>query len=315
MCLGLFTMIFVWGEIGGNKAIAQDQILVDCNTNDTITAALSQAAPGTTILVSGLCNESLTITKDEIIIDGQNQTTIDGQGASASVILIDGARRVTIRNLTVQNGVDGLRAQSGASVTLENVIATNNSDDGIQIVGNSTGQLSDCVAQNNGSTGILVVRNANVSFFGTIRSQGNNEDGLLVSLSSSVFTANSMLSITENGRIGLFVANSSSMQINGGVVDIINNDDDGVTSQRTSSIELSGGSRLTSQGNSEFGILVAFTSTIVCFNNSTIISSNNLVGNTSIEDVSILDCTLTETAVKSRDPIDVVGDQTDGSGS
>ncbi len=145
-------------------------IVVDCGAGQTIGAALLTALPGSTLLLTGTCNETVTITTDGLTLDGQGTTVIDGGGfppgnVAQGVITIDGARRVTLKNLTVRNGPDGVLALRGAAVILEQVIAENNADEGIQIIDNSTAQLADCTAQNNGDNGILVSRTSSVTFW------------------------------------------------------------------------------------------------------------------------------------------------------
>ncbi len=55
-------------------------IVVDCGTGQTIGAALLTALPGSTLLLTGTCNEMVTITTDRVALDGQGSTIIDGGG-------------------------------------------------------------------------------------------------------------------------------------------------------------------------------------------------------------------------------------------
>jgi len=227
-------------------------IMVDCRTGDTTALgnAIRAAAPGSTLQVTGTCNEGVTITQDGLTLDGQARasTTIDGNGVTA--ITIDGARRVTIRNVTAQNGEHGIRAVGGASVTLENVTAQRNSKDGFRIVRNATAQISNCTAQDNGEDGFVINSSAQATFTGTITSTGNAERGIRIAFASSAAILGAMVSASANGNSATFgqatfegavvgsgirVTDSSHLYIEDSVVDLNNNASDGVSVSRSSS--------------------------------------------------------------------------------
>ncbi len=105
VAVGLWVAMHAW-ENGGREAVAQEDITVDCAAGETLAAALAQAAPGTTILVSGTCMERVTMTTDRITLDGQGGAILDGGGASPGgategVITIAGAQGVALTGLTV----------------------------------------------------------------------------------------------------------------------------------------------------------------------------------------------------------------------
>ena len=74
-----------------------------------------------------------------------------GEGKVSRVV-----RGRTIKNLTVQNGPDGVLARHGAAVILDHVTAQDNADDGIQTDETSTAQITNCTVLHNGNDGILV---------------------------------------------------------------------------------------------------------------------------------------------------------------
>lgn len=133
-------------------------ITVNCDAGETIAAALQSAVPGNTIFVSGTCAETVTITTDDLILDGRgpngNATTVvDGGGGAEDIITIDGARRVTVQYITVQNGLTGILAIRGASVTLDHINANTNSADGIRIGRNASARIVQCNLMTNGDDG------------------------------------------------------------------------------------------------------------------------------------------------------------------
>jgi parallel beta-helix repeat protein len=140
---------------------APQEIVVNCPT-DSLAVALHNADDGDTIKISGTCSEPVTIFKDGLTLDGQGTAIIDGGGGFAQqnvlqgVITIAGARNVTIKNLTIQNGPDGVLAGRGATVVLDHVAAQDNADDGIQVEETSTAELINCTALRNGGRGVAV---------------------------------------------------------------------------------------------------------------------------------------------------------------
>jgi len=55
---------------------------MDCDAGQSLAQALNMASEGETILVTGACNEVITITADRITLDGQGNAIIDGGGLS-----------------------------------------------------------------------------------------------------------------------------------------------------------------------------------------------------------------------------------------
>lgn len=143
-------------------------VQVDCTKPDqTLTQALQTAQLGDTIRVTGTCTETITITTDDVTIEGHNNAVVDGQGMKQNVITIDGARRVTIKQVTVQHGDNGIYAQRGASVILDGVTAQDNADD---VLRSGKTQLT---ARNNKQAGVAVFSNASGTFLGAVTAEGN----------------------------------------------------------------------------------------------------------------------------------------------
>jgi hypothetical protein len=114
---------------------------VNCHAGQTIAKALTAAIPGDTVRVRGTGEETVRITQDDILLDGRGTAVLDGQGASQAVLTIDGARRVTIKGLTVRKGFRGLLVRSGAAVRLHGVTAVENTEDGIHLDEGATARL------------------------------------------------------------------------------------------------------------------------------------------------------------------------------
>lgn len=215
---------------------------VDCSSG-TIAAAMDAAQPGDTIMITGTCNESVVVDKDGITLagDGQDSTVIDGSNMDGSVILVKGQQNVTIKDLTVQNGLIGIHVGLGASAWLENVTAKNsqykaghNSGPGILIANSSDAILTgSIVATGNASDGITVWSGGRASVVGGLEFEGtrmpqaslqvndNTGNGIQVGLSSSlqvqsVDGAYSTVQANDNDSSGIVIATGSSAQFGGG---------------------------------------------------------------------------------------------------
>ena len=98
---------------------------MDCASGETIQAAMAQAQPGDTIMISGTCNEAVVVNIDGITLDGQGSAVIDGMNADTAALLIKGRRNVTVRGLTVQNGLNNIKIVETGAAWLKDVTVQN----------------------------------------------------------------------------------------------------------------------------------------------------------------------------------------------
>jgi hypothetical protein len=229
---------------------------VNCNGGAMLTDALLEAKPGDTIQITGTCREAVTITTDHLTLDGQGSAVLDGGGGTQPVIDIVGARSVTIRNLTVSHGFEGIRARQGAAVVLGGVTAQDNADNGIQINEHSTARVNNCTALRNGNDGIFVGRSSSATLAGTIVSNDNARDGVHVTVGSSVSDraiGNTAPQITTN-----------------------NNVHDGIAVILHSAFNASvSGTMLVAQGNHRLGVEVNITSMFFLGTGTTLLANGN----------------------------------------
>ncbi len=215
-------------------------LAVDCDAGTGITLgfALQTATPGSTILVSGTCQEAVTITTDDLTLDGQDRelTTLNGGGETA--IAIDGARRITLMNLTVQNGFRGIRASNGASLLVDNVTTQNNAREGIRVDRNSTATFQGAItSNNNGDDGIIILENSS-GVFDDATVQLNNNQGAF------------------SGTNGINVTIASSAFFNGGALEANGNKHHGIAVRRAATIFLSDMENITTNDNGFHGISI-----------------------------------------------------------
>jgi Right handed beta helix region len=118
---------------------------VNCPGN-SITGALNAGFDDITVV--GTCNEDVEIRQDDVTIQGG---TVTGE------LTVNGARRVTIQNLTVRGdgtpGKNGILAINGAAVTIANVTVHGVAATGIAVNGSTT-NVDGSTVENSGGTGI-----------------------------------------------------------------------------------------------------------------------------------------------------------------
>ena len=262
---------------------------VDCPSG-TIAAAMSQAQPGDTIRISGTCREAVVVDKDGITLDGRGSAVVDGSNADAAAILIQGRQNVTVKGLTVQNGLNGIKIVGGAAAWLEDVTVRGSrvreghaNGDGISVGDSASVVLTGAiVANDNAGRGILVwnsssaIVNGNVVVDGkplpraTLQANGNGDMGILVGMSSALSAfggdrAPTTIEANDNGLSGIQLVHSSSVHFGPGAnVEVSDNADNGLLVDSSSSAiffaDTNGGYTGTFNRNGGDGIHIANSS-------------------------------------------------------
>jgi hypothetical protein len=161
---------------------AAEAVTVNCNTPaHTISGALALGAKDITVV--GTCTENVEIRQDDVTIEGIGAATVVGQ------LFVNGANRVTVKNLTVQGAPQpadsGILIDRGGSAVLDHVtvrnavtgvdatgssyveiingsLFENNTADGIRVQLGSSGVVKDSTSRNNGDGGVTVTRGGSV---------------------------------------------------------------------------------------------------------------------------------------------------------
>lgn len=118
--------------------------MVDCDRHASLAEAIARAEGGGTLIVKGVCNGPITITQDQLTLDGLGSGIIDGDGHDG--VTINTARQVTLRGLTIRHGATGLIANSVAQLTLTHVTAQGNAASGMLIQGSSSVTIAESSA-------------------------------------------------------------------------------------------------------------------------------------------------------------------------
>ena len=205
---------------------------VDCGSGDTIKAAMDQAQPGDTIMISGTCNENVVVNKDGITLDGDDSAVIDGSGVDRAVIFIRGRQDVTIKGLTVQNGIYGIEITQSAAARLEDITARGSrrqsryeGGSGIAVFNSSSLVLTGTIVANDNARSAITVASSSTAVvlgngvfdgerFGgaSLQASGNGEEGIGVYSGSNFVAAGEQMDIavTNNGYSGLWIANTGT---------------------------------------------------------------------------------------------------------
>lgn len=213
---------------------------VDCDRDESITKAFTEANPGDTIRVKGTCKEVVVVTTDRLTLEGRNNAVLDGEGV----------------DLGSESGLLTIESARGFVIT---------------------GQLS---IQNSAAVGIIVRNNANASFRGSIESRDNGNHGILVINSASVQLDEGTLTVENNGGDGVPVVNGASVYIPpppAGVMLTSNGNRRGIHIINGGSFEALGGT-ISAAENQLNGITVALGSDLLISSRASVSLQNNPQG-------------------------------------
>lgn len=258
---------FGFGTASGSQGsdAAGQSIRIDCDRGQTISQALTASRPGATITVRGTCQETVTVTTDGLTLDGDGVAVLDAGNAGVA-LTIDGARRVTVRGFTVQNGSRGIDVLNVATLSLEDTLVRGNRSHGVEIT-NASVDANNVTSHGNGRAGLIVNRNsllnvtdstfednltglvlysnANTRLTGTNRMIANATQGLTVGLGAVVFSLGSTIVTEDNGEEGILLLQDGGLQLIGGRLEVADNGLDGVRVDQLSSLTI---------GITEFGV-------------------------------------------------------------
>jgi hypothetical protein len=238
---------------------------VNCDKGQTLSKALERADPGDTIRVSGTCAERVVVTTDRITIDGQGSAILDGGGGPltdfTAVVMINGARGVRIKGLTVRNSPgDGILAQQGAAVTVEETITRGNASNGIAVGQGSTAELTGSAMTGN-RVGLDVYTGSSVVLRAAVTIDLNSVNGVEINGEAVVEIRAADVTASNNGQAGIVVGSgqlaifgfpatptSTLVANSNGFAGIIVNG---------SPLTVYSASAVTASGNGVFGILLA----------------------------------------------------------
>lgn len=209
---------------------------VNCGSQLLQDALGSQLKYGTTVLVSGTCNENLVIAEEQrsLTLDGQGVATIVGPDPTKNSLDVRG-RGITLKDFTITGGLNGIHVSGGATALIDSNVIQGAAANGILVDQHSFARIINNKVQNNGGGGVLIDESSSARI------------GLL-SGDDSVASPNT---IQGNGGDGVHVTHASIARVVGNT--IVNNARSGIGVNRVSYADIAGNFI---NGNSLDGIFV-----------------------------------------------------------
>jgi hypothetical protein len=178
-------------------------LLVDCsgtnpNVYSTINAALPNAGPGAFILITGVCNENVSLQGQSAL----NLGAFYGQNAGLNGgLTINNSQNIFLYGLEVTNpSGDGIAVNNSRSITLDSCTSNGNLNVGLHVAGGSDVTVSAMgTFNNNGNGGINISSNSIVGILawtGLVDISGNAGPGVWASQAS--FTTLGHTTIANN---------------------------------------------------------------------------------------------------------------------
>lgn len=212
---------------------------VDCDAGASLTQAVAEAAPSTTIQVSGTCDESVHVARsvNNIAITGDDTAIVNGPDSStpatgpASFTFFVEGQGITLQNLTITGGAHAVHLSGPASATiLDNTIT--GSAGAIHLDKDSTGQIGGNTITGNTGYGINIQENSYARIGFTAPTRGhlpntivdNDGPGIIVKQWSGAWISGN--EISGNTGHGVEVDRGSHAEVYDNTID--NNTGDGI---------------------------------------------------------------------------------------
>lgn len=149
-------------------------VTVDCGAGETVGGALAQAANrfAVRITIKGVCTEMVMINRNDVTLAGASPG--DGLKAPSSTtrpLGTVGAQHVTLRQLTLEGGMEGLLVNSGSAVLGDNVhiIGAGNG----LVIRDGTVHLQNSTIENSARTNVNVSPGGHLAlWFSTVKNGG-----------------------------------------------------------------------------------------------------------------------------------------------
>jgi hypothetical protein len=236
--------------------------------------ALKRAQPGETIVFTGTYRESVTITTENVTLQGVRGATIQGPGGgiagdiSQGLVNIVGARGVVIAGMTIRDSeTDGINGRQGAAFTVRDVHVLESADDGIEVTEASTMRVEGiCEVRGSGEEGFSITRGSSGIFQADhVTSTHNASSGISVFGTSTAAFRTGTVSTTHN-TVGVVALGHASLELSlaGPTLFTAYNAVDGVITADASDLRLDGG-LLYATANGRRGLSIGGGSNLTLF--------------------------------------------------
>ena len=281
-------MILVGACLLAATPVLAEKPVLDCSKASLTDAVASASGKDLVITFTGVCVSPLVIQTDGLTLEGVGEAVIDGGGHDA--ITIAGGSRVSLLNVEVRNGLNGIVADNGAHVSLTGLNVHGNAESGISVRTGSSATLTDVTTAANGLHGLEVRGGSAATVNGELHATANqvfginvnagsltmvkatvsatgNAVGIQIGTNANAFLSdsNTAINVTSNLSTGLTVVSGSQLVSFGGAINANGNAGVGVSVNSKSGLDLDAGAILTSANNGD-GLLVQTGSVMSVFN-------------------------------------------------
>lgn len=220
----LLLVLTVSNAYAGDKApvYKPGHKVVNCDKGQSVAKALRHARPGSKIIVRGICNERIRITKPGIRLVGKGVAGFDpGDGPTDPfefnpVIDVKDAPKVLLKNLEVRNsGAEGVIIRGQSTVRMVAMNVHSNGNVGVLVDHARLNVVDGSYDGNQG--GIDAINNASVVLKGSVSLQNNIIFGIAASNGSSLELRGAALTASNNQLAGVIVEGGNLAVFNFGV--------------------------------------------------------------------------------------------------
>jgi hypothetical protein len=216
----LVCALAVLAAVGAGGALAATTVNCAPFGSDNLQAAITAAAPGSTLLIKGRCAGNFTVPKN-LTLTGSPTATLDGVGSGRTVTVAGGVV-VTMNNLTITGGNVSGAGPAGAgggilsltaTLTLNHCLVTGNtaSSAGGGIVSGSLGPVQ---------AGLLTLNSTSVTNNVAVGNGGGGGGGILNHNGTAILNNSTVRGNSGPGGGGIASGNGNGGVGGGGVVTI-----------------------------------------------------------------------------------------------
>jgi parallel beta-helix repeat protein len=236
--------VLLWPGLTAAQAQSRTYTLT-CGPDRTIGHAIKRLKPGDTLLVSGTCNENLSIGEElhRITLDGQGTAAINAD-STANAVTVKGTG-ITIRGFVITGGApQGIAVTDGASAVIDGNTIQYADRNGITVFRNSSADILNNTIQYSGLAGIAIqnTSSARVGWFGPPNNrvsapntiQNNAAQGIQVYRGSSAQIFSN--TVRNNGSHGVIVDRNAQAEV--AACTITGNAGDGIRGLRNAGVDL-----------------------------------------------------------------------------
>jgi len=242
------------------------------------------------IQFTGICSGPIVIQTDGLTLTGVGTAIIDGGGQGQDAVTIKNLHAISLANLEIRNGKNGIIGVNGAHISLNNVNVHDNQVFGISLQTASSAMMSNVTTNHNGVHGLdletgsagtitgqftssnnrvfgINVNGSSLTFSKSTATLSNNALGLQVATGANTFLNDpfTVLNLTDNLATGLTIVSGGHMVSFGGTINTRGNPLNGVSLNSKAGLDLDAGSLLTCDGNGD-GLLLQENSVVTVFN-------------------------------------------------